>query len=84
MTLRLSAIRLMRSSIASWRRRRCGDVWIAFPSERDTIGKSFGVYDYPKESQRDTAMYRMIKEKAAEKAKRRVQKKLLEMYDSDG
>ena len=52
--------------------RRCFDS--LSKREKDIIGKSFGVYDYPKESQRDIAMYHMIKEKAAEKAKRRVQK----------
>ena len=52
--------------------------------DKDIIGKSFGAYDYPKESLRDIAMYHMIKEGAVEKAKRRVQKKLLEMYYSDG
>ena len=52
--------------------------------EKDIIGKSFGAYDYPKESLQDIAICHMIKEAAVEKSKHRAQKKLLEMYDSDG
>ena len=48
--------------------------------EQDILGKSFGVFGYPKLPLRDIAMYHMVKEDAVEKAKQQALKKLRECY----
>lgn len=48
--------------------------------EQDVLGKSFGVFGYPKLPLRDIAMYHMIKEDAIERIKKQALEKLREQY----